>query len=78
MKKISILPMIALFAIILSSCGGGSKEFTVKNNSVNFAGDLQGYLEVVDGKCIIRLIAQRNDESIEMIWRGAVYFGGIY
>ena len=49
MKKISILPMIALFAIILSSCGGGSKEFTVKNNSVNFAGDLQGYLEVVDG-----------------------------
>ena len=41
--------MIALFAIILSSCGGGSKEFTVKNNSVNFAGDLQGYLEVVDG-----------------------------
>lgn len=49
MKKISILPMIALFAIILSSCGGGSKEFTVKNNSVDFAGDLQGYLEVVDG-----------------------------
>ena len=49
MKKISILPMIALFAIILSSCVGGSKEFTVKNNSVNFAGDLQGYLEVVDG-----------------------------
>lgn len=48
MKKISILPMIALFAIILS-CGGGSKEFTVKNNSVDFAGDLQGYLEVVDG-----------------------------
>ncbi len=50
MKKYQFYqPMIALFAIILSSCGGGSKEFTVKNNSVDFAGDLQGYLEVVDG-----------------------------
>jgi hypothetical protein len=49
MKKTTILTMIAFVAIILSSCGGGSKEFTVKNNSVDFAGDLQGYLEVVDG-----------------------------
>jgi len=49
MRKISILSMIAFVAIILSSCGGGSKEFTVKNNSIDFSGDLHGYLEVVDG-----------------------------
>jgi hypothetical protein len=34
--------------------------------------------EVVDGKRITRLTAQRNDESIEMTWRGAVYLGGTY
>jgi len=49
MKKISILSMIAFVAIILSSCGGGVKEFNVTNNSTQITGDLEEYLEVVPG-----------------------------
>jgi hypothetical protein len=49
MKKISICSMIAIIAIILTSCGGGVKEFNIKNNSTNITGDLEEYLEVVDG-----------------------------
>lgn len=38
-----------MFAILFSSCGSNVTEFTVKNESTDFDGDLYDYLEVVDG-----------------------------
>ena len=57
MKKISILSMIAFVAIILTSCGGGVKEFNINNNSTNISGDLEEYLEVVDGSYTIASVS---------------------
>lgn len=49
MKQINLFSIIALFAILFSSCSSSVKEFTVKNESTDFDGDLYSYLEVVDG-----------------------------
>lgn len=49
MKQINLFSIVALIAILFSSCGSSVTEFTVKNESTDFDGDLYGYLEVVDG-----------------------------
>lgn len=49
MKTKSLYIILSLFAFLVISCGDSIKEFPVKNSSTNFVGDLNGYLEVVNG-----------------------------
>jgi hypothetical protein len=49
MKKKSFYAILAILALLITSCGGGAKEVIIKNSSKDFVGDLKGYLEVVDG-----------------------------
>lgn len=57
MKKKSFYAILAILALLITSCGGGAKEFTVKNNSKEITGDLKGYLEVVDGNYTISSVS---------------------
>ena len=47
--KTNVILLTAVMAFLMISCGGGSKEIAVKNNSTEFTGALRDYLEVVDG-----------------------------
>jgi len=49
MKKNHYFTVLGVISLLITSCGGGSKEVIVKNNSKDFIGDLKGYIEVVDG-----------------------------
>ena len=47
--KANVILLTGMITFFLISCGDGSKELVVKNNSNEFTGELNDYLEVVDG-----------------------------